>query len=148
MKNKKLNDILKNRAEEHNEKYWNKRVGKCDPTKCSSACCRFFTISSYSNDEYHDLASSSHKGTLYSIKKYKKKEVRIYHNNCKYMAINGRCKLHNKKKQPYTCNVFPMHIDDATYQIVKKYCGYKFVKIKNKKYKKGIKKGVLEENVK
>ena len=135
MKNSKLNNIKKKRAEEYNESFWYKRIGKCNPQRCGGACCRYSTATNNKEEEYHDIVKRQDAGNIHSIKRYKNKEIIINNFICPYMTIDCKCSLHGKKKQPYTCDVFPMHHTDCTYQAIKKFCGYRFIRIKNNKYK-------------
>lgn len=146
MKNSKINKIKKERAEKDNHKFWFKRIGKCSPKICGGACCRFKTTWNYNDGEYHDSIREFRKDDVYLTKKIGKRELVIQHIICPHMTMDCKCKLHGKKKQPYTCDVFPMHPRDGTYKAVKKFCGYSFIKIQNKKYKKIKKpKAVLDE---
>lgn len=145
MKNLKLNKIKKERAEKNNNPSWMKRVGSCNPSKCGGACCRYTVSVLRNNEEYQNLIHSDKGGVMHSVKKIKDKELIVTNAVCPYMTMDCKCSMHGKKKQPYTCDVFPMHHTDGVYQAVKKLCGYRFVKVKNPKYKYKRKKKVVEE---
>lgn len=129
MKNKIRNEIIRKRAIKEKNKYWWRRIGRCNPNKCGGACCRYAVTIEPSKKEYHDLIGANHKD-VFEIKKVNKKDLIIKNAVCPNMTMDCKCKLHEKKEQPYTCDVFPMHPDDGTYLAVKKFCGYKFVKVK------------------
>jgi len=130
MKNKHVNKILKKIAIQDNKKTYFVRTGKCNPEKCQSACCRIDCVIVQNN--FHDTTISpdfTFKGRFgdYFVK----------HKHCESLTLDGKCKKHNKKSQLPVCKYFPMTPTDGVYDIVKKYCGLKFYKVKNEKYKKG-----------
>ena len=128
-----LNKIKKDRAIKENKRFWFKRIGKCDPSICGGACCRYSVANHNTDAEYHNLITVP---IPVKIIKTKTKVLEVIAINCPNITIDGKCCLHGKKKQPYTCDVFPMHPEDGTYILVKKYCSYKFIKIKNDRYKR------------
>ena len=139
MKNKIRNDIIKKRAIKDKKNFWWKRIGRCTFEKCGGACCRYKVITEPSNKEYHHLIDIENKD-IFEIKKVGTRDLIIKNIVCPNMMMNCKCKLHGKKRQPYTCDVFPMHHHDGTYLAVKKYCGYKFIKEKVNDEKRGTKK--------
>lgn len=129
MKNKIRNEIIRKRSIKDKKKFWWKRVGRCNPLKCGGACCRYYVNTGPSKKEYHDIMGVDHKNT-FEIRRMGNKELIIKNAVCPNMTMDCKCKLHGNKNQPYTCDVFPMHPTDGTYLAVKKFCGYKFVKVK------------------
>jgi len=139
MKNREIDRIKKERAIEDNATHWYKRIGSCNPNICGGACCRYACLSIKEKEEYHDIIFLRAQN-VHSFKKVNKKVIRVEHVNCPHLKINGRCSLHGKKVQSYTCDVFPMHKSDGVYCVVKDYCSYRFVRVKNDKYKRRRKK--------
>ena len=135
MINSTLNRMRKIDAIKNKRKFYWKRIGKCNPSKCGGACCRY-SVLSYRDHGYHDIINRG--SGIYKIIKHKKETLSIIHAQCPNMRMDGRCKLHGKKSQPSVCEKFPMSRDDGVFIAVKKYCGFKFVKevlydkIKNK----------------
>ena len=135
-KNQYVNKILKECAEEQHKKYYYKRTGNCNYKKCMSACCRFNcqkhrkknSKQQYQMSDYSYIRDVS----IISDDKY---DFYISPRLCMYLTFDGLCKSHKKKLQPRVCQYFPMHPDDGTFIALRKICGYKFNKIKNKKYK-------------
>ncbi len=129
MNNVDLNRILRNRAKETKRKFWWKRTGRCTPGKCGAACCRYTVSNQVEQSEYNRLLSYNLGTMVFGTKKIGKKQLVINNVVCPNMTMDCKCKLHGKKQQPYTCDIFPMHRDDGMYEVVKNYCGYKFVKV-------------------
>ena len=142
MENKKLNKERKDWAKKYNEKTYWLRTGRCNPSKCQSACCRYvihsMRDSNETNEKYcllqnsihsieiNKITEGVHKGHIHIIKPF----------NCPNINICGGCKLHNKKEQPVVCDLFPHSPNDSVYDYVKEFCGYKFKRVKNPYYKR------------
>ena len=143
-RNKFINDMRKRDSEESNKEYYTKRIGKCVWKKCQSACCRFRSygrikikgsfISKQLN--YHDdnIVQKASNGYIFDLSPFL----------CPSITFEGKCVLHGKKEQSYVCTYFPMNKDDGMYIALKHICGYKFKKVKNKKYKRDKKKEEIE----
>ena len=125
MTNDKLNEQLISDADAK-KKYYYKRVGECDPSKCGGACCRY-TIAGMHYEGYHKLVFEWSKNPIDIFGKGKDKFV-VFSFHCPKITIDGRCSLHGKKEQPVICDWFPMVPSDAVYKYVKKVCGYRFEK--------------------
>ena len=140
-KNKYVNEILKENFIKNNKKHYYVRTGSCNWKKCQSACCRFrhtgkIKISGknkelsykhqYHNDQGQEEQRICSNGYEHKLSPFL----------CPSITFDGKCKLHNKRSQPYVCQYFPMVPDDGVYIALKHICGYKFKKIKNTKWKK------------
>lgn len=136
-KNKYVNNLLKEFVETNNIKYYHKRIGRCDWKKCQSACCRFHhtgmtkckgsIITKHAN--YHKPEDEVHKvsnGHIHTLIPFL----------CQSISFDGRCEIHNKRDQPRVCKYFPMTPYDNMFKCLEHICSYKFIKLKNKKYKK------------
>ena len=110
-----------------------KRIGKCNPEKCQSACCRInvnILHPTYSSNRYYlDDITSTRK--IQKINQHW--QLKITPRICRNLTTDGRCTLHDKRTQPRVCRLFPMSPRDGVYMAVKKYCGFKFIKIKKVK---------------
>jgi hypothetical protein len=127
-KNKYITKILKEEVIEFNKqlkdkrkkkRYYFVRIGKCNPLKCQSACCRFLV--NFSN---YGLINSSTIDIFQATSGFH----HVISNHCPRITIDGKCSLYNKKNEPRVCKYFPMKYDDSVYEYVKKVCGYKFIK--------------------
>jgi hypothetical protein len=54
MNNKSLNKILIKQATDNNKKFFYKRSGNCDPSKCGGACCRYTVSKMFEGDQYFE----------------------------------------------------------------------------------------------
>ncbi len=89
-----------------------KRVGKCEPEKCKSACCKFvdaYYLSNYSKGFFDE-----------------KDEFGKYYLNkdCNNLNECGKCKKWNKDL-PGACKQFP-HPSDKVYWHIMDKCSFKF----------------------
>jgi len=129
MTNEKLNKRNRDDAIGCDETSYYKRVGSCDPGKCGSACCRFIVspFEDWQATKYHKTVTWWIKNPIKTFKHYgKTMMVSSFH--CPNITTNGKCKLHNKKEQSATCDMFPMTPDDSVHYYLKEFCGYKFIK--------------------
>ena len=143
MTNEEVNEYNLKRLAENGDKYYYKRYGECRYKECSSACCRFVLAEMYLDDKYHKTVFNYSKNPIAVFKPINKNEQLVCSFHCPEITIDGRCKLHNTKKQSSICDMFPVSYSDSVYQYVKRYCTYKFRKVlipKSiiKKYKKEI----------
>jgi len=104
------------------------RVGKCDPKKCNSACCKFIHLNG--KEYYTNYAKGFGTRTNYGTKIRKR---------CKYLKRNNKCKLWGKRL-PEACRQFP-HPNDKMYWLTEKKCSFKFyvigeLNVKDSKEKK------------
>lgn len=130
MTNEEINNISITEARGKKKKFYYKRTGICEPSKCSSACCRF-VLAGMHYEGYHKIVFEWSKNPIGTFNPRNRKEVQlVFSFHCPQITIDGKCKLHNKKDQPYICDAFPMVPSDTVYKYVNKYCGYKFVKTK------------------
>ena len=144
VKNEYVNKLIKTNKKDTNYKFYYKRTGRCNWKKCQAACCRFECIigekkknkSQYMNDYVATFQTTQ----IRHINGY---DIYFKPKWCDKITLDGKCTLHNKKRQPRVCMYFPMHPDDGMYTALKHICGYKFKKLKNPYYKP--KKEVKEE---
>jgi len=93
-----------------NKLHYVKRVGKCEPKKCKSACCKFINLQ-YPSTYLEQFGTKSCKGTRINVK-------------CSQLS-NNKCALWNSKKFPGACKQFP-HPTDNVYIEVMDVCTFKF----------------------
>ena len=97
--------------------YHIKRIGKCEPTKCDSACCKVLSFnikpgtdwSSYING-FADKRIGDHA---------------LISKTCCQLRKNGKCGIWKLKKFPGECEQFP-HPTDGVYIAVLPVCSFKF----------------------
>jgi Fe-S-cluster containining protein len=121
--------ILK--LKEKNRIYLVKRLGKCNPTKCNSLCCK---IQIFDPTEYHKYSYLlAHLGITGRGKKIKFKDgiKNVYFHPCLFLK-NNKCSINNNK--PLACKLFPTPFDNV-YRYVRKKCGYRFKFLSKKKHK-------------
>jgi len=109
-------------------KFYYKRVGKCNPKKCNSACCKVFT--------FGDAQGEYYRGFVNRIKAHKRKngkrEFSYFKKQCCFLKSNGKCSRWNTCL-PIPCYQFPW-FNDNTYKLVKSVCSIKWKKITKKEY--------------
>jgi len=104
------------------------RIGKCEPEKCKSACCKFYMNNG--GTPLDDYINGFFEKTKYNDFMLKK--------NCKYLDVkNNKCIVWNTDKFPEVCKQFP-NVTDSVYKHVFEVCSFKFIlkpydKIKNNK---------------
>ncbi len=129
-KNKYINEMMKDTK----DKFYYKRIGKCDYKKCQAACCRFECVVGEKKKHKAQYLNAYSPFGVTDIRHINGYDVYIKPKWCDKIALNGKCKLHNNKRQPRVCKFFPMVPEDGMYIALKQVCGYKFKKIKNKNY--------------
>ena len=131
------NDYVNKMWGKSTAKYYYIRTGSCNYKKCQAACCRFNCLGHrpHNKKDYHFMTDFQHyQGVL--IKKINGIDFHLSPRLCPHIAVDGKCELHKKNKQPNVCKYFPMSPNDGVYLALKHVCSYKFKKIRNPKYKK------------
>ena len=106
------------------EKKW-KRVGKCQPKKCGSICCRL-CMGLMAGERYD---KKYYKNFGFKTFKLGKKNILIAERVCAKLELDGKCAVH--KSKPLTCRVFPETPTLEFYKVCKKLgCTYRFKEIK------------------
>lgn len=123
---KKLKD-----AKAKKKKYYFRRTGKCIPSVCSSACCRY-TVSTMFTDDYFDKLAGWFRVAIQTVKFGKTKYV-VSAFHCPDITIGGQCASHGTKKQSPVCDEFPITPSDGVYKYVESVCTYSFTKTLIKK---------------
>jgi len=124
-----------------------KRIGKC---KNCGICCLFkdklirVKKNSDSDKFYRKIGYNVIKEELKKSRSGKNYKINFLGkiSGCPHLMFDKgkfKCLLHGKKCQPQICKTYPNHPTQDYYEIFKDFCGYKFVKIKEKKIK-GVKK--------
>lgn len=127
--NKWLNEKChKDIAEKENKRFYFIRSGKCQPERCQSLCCRIRV-----SKEEKQFTNALREFDI--IREVDGVNYLIEFKSCRYMTLDGKCKLHNKKEQIRICRYFPMSPKDPHYQVVKEFCGFMFTEHENKKYR-------------
>lgn len=111
-----------------------KRIGKCQPNKCGSICCRLGNCTRIiprkhykSKKEYEDELRFSKYVGLQIILRTKKETVFTSNLSCIKLKCN-KCTVN--KTKPETCKLFPQSPNQEYYKICKNLgCTYKFKKI-------------------
>ena len=134
-KNKIVTEILRKSAEERNHKKYYSRTGKCDYNQCQAACCRFKIIQAIDRTKRAIYFSDFNNEDNFQIRRLNGHDCYIRSKLCEHIEIDGGCIIHKSRRQPRVCRYFPMHPDDMMFIAVKGVCGFKFKKLKNKKYK-------------
>ena len=128
-----------NNTKNTDDKFIYVRSGKCDSSKCQSACFRFNVNGYYKNSghkkKYHQMSDYQYIQGI-QVRVINRHLINLTPRLCPHIKIEGGCDLHNKRTQPRVCKYFPMSPDDGVYVAVKHVCGYKFKRVKNKNYKK------------
>ncbi len=104
-----------------------KRIGKCQPKKCGSICCRLCmgTGSIRTDSKYY-------KNFDFKPFKIGKEKIWFFERVCSKLSLNGKCLM--QKTKPITCKKFPVSPEQDFYKVCKKLgCTYRFEEIKNAK---------------
>lgn len=105
-----------------------KRLGRCQPKKCGSICCRLcMGIIAGKNDTTKYYRNFGFKPIIIGkITRWFPERV------CNKLALTGKCLSH--KNKPRDCRVFPQLPSMGFYKVCKKLgCTYRFKEIKNAK---------------
>ena len=134
-KNEYVNDILKPSKKDTNDKTYFKRIGKCNYKKCQAACCRFECFVGQKEKKKAQYHTDYNREGVTDIRHINGYDVYIKPKWCDKITLDGKCVLHNNRRQPNVCKYFPMHPTiDGMYLAVKHLCGYKFIELKNPYY--------------
>lgn len=113
-----------------------KRLGKCDPTKCGSFCCRMsmghLSPTVTKDDPNGDKIFYDQFGyKRYDIKKGPQKGYSLFVPPlvCSKLSICGKCSIHSIR--PKVCQDFPASPDQAFFHVCKQAgCTYDFKRVK------------------
>ena len=93
-----------------------KMVGKCEPDKCNSACCRFVVF--WGND--CEETRKFWEGFEFVYVDVDGNMRKVLYKDCNHLKDN-RCELHGMDEQPMACVHFPTPKDDH-YRLVRDVC--------------------------
>jgi len=103
-------------------KYLMHRIGKCDTTKCKSACCKIIGFGCKGNYPDGEPVYAYWRG--FSDKKIG--DHTIINRTCKRLTEKGQCGIWKQKSFPGPCKDFPVPFD-GVYIAVMPVCTFKFV---------------------
>jgi hypothetical protein len=96
--------------------YLLERRGKCEPTKCKSACCKFCHLPGSTSSYWGGFGERKQGGVAIKV-------------TCKHLnARTNKCAKWKKKTFPRACEQFP-HLSDQVYHIVFSKCSFYFVEL-------------------
>ncbi len=102
-----------------------KRLGKCQPKKCGSICCRMcmgILGTKKDSDKYY-------RNFGFKFIKYGKEHSWFAERVCSKLSLECKCGVHRSK--PHTCRVFPQSPEMGFYKACKKLgCTFRFKEIK------------------
>jgi len=108
-----------------------KRTGRCQPAKCGAACCRLGPVLASFNpkDRKEHLDYSAMYDMFGWFKVAQIKDMALYSDGrtCKNL-VGNRCAI--QKTKPQCCREFPVVPEHAWFEVVKKVCTYRFVKVR------------------